>query len=75
MGPQTSDREADTIDEQGPIVVAGIGRVGQIVTRLLVTNGSLSLKKEIRRRLGVEKDQLPAADYFPDRAGLFCPAR
>jgi hypothetical protein len=40
--------------------------------RLLVTNGSLSLKKEIRRRQGVEKDQLPPADYPWTRPeGLF----
>lgn len=32
-------READEIDQTGSIVVAGIGRFGQIVTRLLTTNG------------------------------------
>lgn len=36
---QTEDRAADGIDEAGSIVVAGIGRVGQIITRMLVTNG------------------------------------
>ncbi|WP_245673593.1 NAD-binding protein [Endozoicomonas ascidiicola] len=33
------DREADTIDTQGPVLIAGIGRFGQIVNRLLVAQG------------------------------------
>ncbi|WP_419835046.1 monovalent cation:proton antiporter-2 (CPA2) family protein [Endozoicomonas atrinae] len=32
------DREPDTIDQQGPVIIAGIGRFGQIVNRLLVAN-------------------------------------
>jgi monovalent cation:proton antiporter-2 (CPA2) family protein len=32
-------READTIDERGPVIIAGIGRFGQIVNRLLTANG------------------------------------
>ncbi|WP_028115218.1 monovalent cation:proton antiporter-2 (CPA2) family protein [Ferrimonas senticii] len=35
---QSNDREADTIDTQGPVIIAGIGRFGQIVNRMLVTN-------------------------------------
>lgn len=34
-----TSREADEIDQTGSIVVAGIGRFGQIVTRLLTTSG------------------------------------
>ena len=30
--------ETDTIDDQGPVIIAGIGRFGQIVNRLLVAN-------------------------------------
>lgn len=33
-----SGREADTIDEQAPVIVAGVGRFGQIVCRLLRAN-------------------------------------
>lgn len=33
------DREADTIEEQGTAVIAGAGRFGQLVSRMLVTNG------------------------------------
>ncbi|MBK1723004.1 monovalent cation:proton antiporter-2 (CPA2) family protein [Thiocystis violacea] len=31
--------EADEIDEQGPVIIAGIGRFGQIVNRLLIASG------------------------------------
>ena len=34
-----ADAEADAIDEQGTVIVAGIGRFGQIVNRLLVASG------------------------------------
>lgn len=36
---RTGNREDDEIDETGCIVVAGVGRFGQIITRLLATNG------------------------------------
>lgn len=35
----TSDREPDVIDSKGRIVVAGMGRFGQIVSRLLMSSG------------------------------------
>ncbi|MBO6894532.1 MAG: cation:proton antiporter [Roseibium sp.] len=34
-----SDREPDVIDSKGRIVVAGMGRFGQIVSRMLMTSG------------------------------------
>ncbi|MEM7307124.1 MAG: type II secretion system protein GspG [Planctomycetota bacterium] len=53
-----------------PDEVASLGDLGTLRPTmtvldglLIVTNGSLSLKKEIRRRQGVEKDQLPPASY------------
>jgi CPA2 family monovalent cation:H+ antiporter-2/glutathione-regulated potassium-efflux system ancillary protein KefC len=33
------DREADEIDQPGTAIIAGIGRFGQIVNRMLTTNG------------------------------------
>ncbi len=37
---QTSNqRESDHIEERGTVIIAGIGRFGQIVNRLLVSNG------------------------------------
>lgn len=35
---RNQQREADTIDEQAPVIVAGMGRFGQIVCRLLRAN-------------------------------------
>jgi CPA2 family monovalent cation:H+ antiporter-2 len=37
-GSQTNERDADAIDEQAPVIVAGVGRFGQIVCRLLRAN-------------------------------------
>ncbi|MEO9527131.1 monovalent cation:proton antiporter-2 (CPA2) family protein [Roseibium sp.] len=34
-----SDRQPDTIDSRGRVVVAGMGRFGQIVSRMLLTSG------------------------------------
>ncbi len=36
---QSNQRDADHIDDQGTVIIAGIGRFGQIVNRLLVSNG------------------------------------
>jgi len=35
---QGDEREADTIDERAPVIVAGVGRFGQVVCRLLRAN-------------------------------------
>ncbi|MFA0415468.1 monovalent cation:proton antiporter-2 (CPA2) family protein [Vibrio renipiscarius] len=35
----SNQNEADEIDEKGTVIIAGIGRFGQIVNRLLVANG------------------------------------
>ena len=33
------DAEPDEIDDQGPVIIAGIGRFGQVVNRLVVSSG------------------------------------
>lgn len=35
---KNDERDADIIDEQGPVIVAGVGRFGQIICRLLRAN-------------------------------------
>ncbi|MCK6264311.1 monovalent cation:proton antiporter-2 (CPA2) family protein [Vibrio sp. ZSDE26] len=35
---KSNEREADTIEESGTVIIVGIGRFGQIVNRLLVSN-------------------------------------
>ncbi|MBL4828550.1 MAG: cation:proton antiporter [Aliivibrio sp.] len=34
-----NEQQADKIEEQGSVIIAGVGRFGQIVNRMLVTNG------------------------------------
>lgn len=36
---ESNDRESDVIEEQGSVIIVGIGRFGQIVNRLLISNG------------------------------------
>ena len=36
---ESNDRDQDEVDEVGSVIIAGIGRVGQIINRMLVTNG------------------------------------
>jgi CPA2 family monovalent cation:H+ antiporter-2 len=38
-GDDSVDLEADEIDEQGPVIIAGMGRFGQIVNRLVQNTG------------------------------------
>lgn len=35
----SNQRDADVIDDQGPVIIAGVGRFGQITNRLLTANG------------------------------------
>ncbi|GGE26444.1 potassium transporter [Primorskyibacter flagellatus] len=37
--PATEAQEADEIDDEGPVIIAGIGRFGQIVNRLVQSSG------------------------------------
>jgi CPA2 family monovalent cation:H+ antiporter-2 len=37
--PMSEEREADEIDDDGPVIIAGIGRFGQIVNRLVQSSG------------------------------------
>ncbi|MCL4134239.1 UNVERIFIED_CONTAM: hypothetical protein GTU68_065556 [Idotea baltica] len=39
MTDKVSSEEADEINEQGPVIIAGIGRFGQIVNRLVQASG------------------------------------
>ena len=45
-----TQREQDTIDEQGSVVIAGIGRFGQIINRLLVANDVKTVVLDIRSK-------------------------
>jgi CPA2 family monovalent cation:H+ antiporter-2 len=43
-----TERQQDTIEEQGSVVIAGIGRFGQIINRLLVANDVKTVVLDIR---------------------------
>lgn len=79
-----AEEEADEIDQSGSVVIAGIGRFGQIVNRLLVANGVTtvvldyeSAQIDILRKVGIQSyfgdasrpDLLHAAGM--DNAALF----
>jgi monovalent cation:H+ antiporter-2, CPA2 family len=58
---ESGDREADRIDERSPVIVAGFGRFGSTVGRLLKANGVATTvldndsdRVELLRRLGLK---------------------
>lgn len=63
---QNAEREADTIEEQAPVIVAGVGRFGQIVCRLLRANNipTVVLDHEIEQIENVR--QIGLKSYFGD---------
>jgi len=61
-----SDRDSDEIDERGRIVIAGIGRFGQIVNRLLVANGTETVVLDYDARQVDNLRRLNVKSYFGD---------
>jgi CPA2 family monovalent cation:H+ antiporter-2 len=63
---QNDDREADAIDEIAPVIVAGVGRFGQIVCRLLRANNIpiVVLDHEIKQIENVR--QIHIKSFFGD---------
>ncbi|WP_336365489.1 monovalent cation:proton antiporter-2 (CPA2) family protein [Marinobacter sp. C2H3] len=61
-----AEREADAIEEQAPVIVAGVGRFGQIVCRLLRANNipAVVLDHEIEQIENVR--QIGLKSYFGD---------
>ncbi|GEN27449.1 potassium transporter [Halovibrio variabilis] len=63
---KNNDREADTIEEQAPVIVAGVGRFGQIICRLLRANNIpiVALDHEIEQIENLRKINIKS--YFGD---------
>ncbi|ABZ75828.1 potassium efflux system protein [Shewanella halifaxensis HAW-EB4] len=59
-------REPDDIDEKGTVIIAGVGRFGQIVNRLLVTNGvkTIVLDHEVQQVENLRK--INTKSYYGD---------
>ncbi|WP_264212939.1 cation:proton antiporter domain-containing protein [Leisingera thetidis] len=61
MGEARQEHEPDVIDEEGPVIIAGIGRFGQIVNRLVQASGFKTVvldhdmeAVQLMRRFGVK---------------------
>ncbi|SDN24561.1 monovalent cation:proton antiporter-2 (CPA2) family protein [Vreelandella arcis] len=63
---KNDDREADAIEEQAPVIVAGVGRFGQIICRLLRANNIpiVALDLEIEQIENLRKISIKS--YFGD---------
>ncbi|SNX49366.1 Glutathione-regulated potassium-efflux system protein KefC [Vibrio thalassae] len=62
----SNDREADTVDERGTVLIAGIGRFGQIVNRLLVANHVKTVVLDVRAQQVDDMRQIGTKAYFGD---------
>ncbi len=63
---KSNHKEADEIDEKGQVIIAGVGRFGQIVNRLLVAN---DIKTTVLDHQTSQVDNMRAIDikaYFGD---------
>ena len=62
----SNDKEADDIDEQGMVIIAGIGRFGQIVNRLLVANNIKTVVLDHQARQVDNLRLIKIKSYFGD---------
>ena len=63
---KNDDREADAIDEQAPVIVAGVGRFGQIVCRLLRANNVPIVALDHEREQIENLRQINIKSFFGD---------
>ncbi|MBE1273739.1 monovalent cation:proton antiporter-2 (CPA2) family protein [Enterovibrio baiacu] len=62
----SNDREADEIDEQGTAIIAGVGRFGQVVNRLLTANGVKTVVLDYEATQVENLRQINIKSYFGD---------
>jgi CPA2 family monovalent cation:H+ antiporter-2 len=63
---RSNERESDTIEEKGTVIIAGIGRFGQIVNRLLVSNGVNTVVLDYQANQIDTLRQIGTRAYFGD---------
>jgi monovalent cation:proton antiporter-2 (CPA2) family protein len=63
---KANDREEDTVDEQGTVIIAGIGRVGQIINRMLVANRVKTVVLDHQANQVDAMRQIGTKSYFGD---------
>lgn len=61
-----SHRQPDAVNDKGPVIIAGIGRFGQIVNRLLVANDFKTVILDIRSEQVDLMRQIGTQAYFGD---------
>jgi monovalent cation:proton antiporter-2 (CPA2) family protein len=61
-----AQRDEDVIDEKGTVLIAGMGRFGQIVNRLLVANGIHTVVLDHDAKLVEDLRKLNIKGYFGD---------
>ncbi|GGF54350.1 cation:proton antiporter domain-containing protein [Alteromonas lipolytica] len=61
-----SKRKPDAVNDKGPVIIAGIGRFGQIVNRLLVANDFKTVILDIRSEQVDLMRQIGTQAYFGD---------
>lgn len=62
----SGNRQHDTVDDKGSVIIAGIGRFGQIVNRLLVANDFKTVILDIRSEQVDLMRQIGTQAYFGD---------
>ena len=62
----SGSRQHDTVDDKGNVIIAGIGRFGQIVNRLLVANDFKTVILDIRSEQVDLMRQIGTQAYFGD---------
>lgn len=60
------DREPDAIDDEASVIIAGIGRYGQIVNRLLVANGIKTIVLDHDATIVNNLTQINIKSYYGD---------
>lgn len=63
---QTNEEEPDEIDEGGTVIIAGVGRFGQIVNRLLTSNGVPTVVLDYQADQVANLRQIGTKSYFGD---------
>ncbi|UJF17026.1 monovalent cation:proton antiporter-2 (CPA2) family protein [Vibrio sp. SS-MA-C1-2] len=63
---QSNNREADSIEEQGSVIIAGIGRFGQITNRLLKSNGVKTVVLDFQANQVDNMRKVGTEAYFGD---------
>ncbi len=58
--------EEDEVDESGPVIIAGLGRFGQIVNRMLLSNGHKTVVLDYHNELISTMRQFGVEGYFGD---------